>query len=1208
VTKGDLCDLYDTGDNVDVDNVDNFMNSVRRISVSKSSRGDFESHEIILDTAAGESIFRDIENFVDLGYGEPIFVDGVNRDGEPLLVDTVGETIFGQAYFSEECSGNILSFANVVDDGTVVYDRARDVFIIQMTDGGDVFEFHRDSQRRIYICDIRAKRRAAVWVTTVSQQAAKYTKREVNRAWKAVEYLRKLGFTAGQLIKHLRAGKIKNAEVTAQDVVRSLDIFGKELSNLKGKSTARKIKKSSFEPLPHNPELQREQELNLDLMFINNDVYVVGVVTPIDYTSVKKVKSKSNNELWRAIQRIKMPVERAGLKVAVLRCDGESAINSDYMEEKLSNAQIILDSTAHGDAVAIVERRIRTIKERVRGIYNTLPFLVCGLLLKWLVQYAVYRINSELKATANDNLSPAERLFNRQIDARFDLKFAFGDYVQVTDEETTNEITERTKGAIALMPAGNREGSWWFYIIQTGGFAIRNKAEKLPMPDEVINILNELAIGEKKKLNKTNDAIHIGIWGSSYADGNIDHAETLDDDPIVQEYQPEFLYPIYDENGGGEHEEEEVIDQINDNVEMNRQDLLDDIFGPDEVFENLDHRGEQEEREVEIVDYRGDELLEELVPDQGGAEEVIFDPAEPMPEPRYNLRPNRAQRGRWVPVHVAARLERREYLKTRSELLRRTYGLNMTIKDGIAKLGYQAILSVVQEIMALYNMKTFEGKDVSKLSEEELKRVITSKTFLKEKYSPENIFIKLKSRLVARELNHDIYENGVQRSPTACTESVFIIAAIAAMEKRAVANIDFPSAFLLAEIPEDAPEILVELNKFETRVLCKIDPSYERFVLKNGKCIVKLKRPLYGTVMAARLWYEKLSGDLLLLGFEKNIQDECVFNRVVNGKQQTLVVHVDDMLITAENEEAIDNIIKQIGEKYNNLSIYRGRKLDYLGMTFDFSENGKVKVTMNGYIQDLLELCNDVEGLAKTPAGNDLFEIDETSELLDDVKKQLFHSIVAKFQYLGKRVRPDLLTAISFLSRRINSARAQDMKKLHRLIRYLRGTSTMGIILQADNYISIYAYVDASYGVHSDLRSQTGCVIGLGCGPVYCKSTAQKINTKSSTEAELVSLSDMTGQIIWTRNFLEGQGYKMPPAKVYQDNMSTIALVRNGKSNNNRTRHIAIRYFFVADKVRAGEISIEYLPTGHMIADILTKPLQGEQFLKLRRQLLNWSE
>ena len=226
------------------------------------------------------------------------------------------------------------------------------------------------------------------------------------------------------------------------------------------------------------------------------------------------------------------------------------------------------------------------------------------------------------------------------------------------------------------------------------------------------------------------------------------------------------------------------------------------------------------------------------------------------------------------------------------------------------------------------------------------------------------------------------------------------------------------------------------------------------------------------------------------------------------------------MLITAESEEAIDNIILQIGEKYQNLSVYRGRKLDYLGMTFDFTENNKVKVTMNGYINDLLELCKDVEGTAKTPASNDLFEIDKNSPLLSEEKKKLFHSIVAKFLYLGKRVRPELLTAILFLSRRINAATEQDMKKLYRLIKYLRGTNTMGITLQADNYISIYAYVDASYGVHDDLRSQTGCVIGLGCGPVYCKSTAQKINTKSSTEAELVSLSDMTGQIRREISFL----------------------------------------------------------------------------------------
>jgi hypothetical protein len=110
------------------------------------------------------------------------------------------------------------------------------------------------------------------------------------------------------------------------------------------------------------------------------------------------------------------------------------------------------------------------------------------------------------------------------------------------------------------------------------------------------------------------------------------------------------------------------------------------------------------------------------------------------------------------------------------------------------------------------------------------------------------------------------------------------------------------------------------------------------------------------------------------------------------------------------------------------------------------------------------------------------------------------------------------------------------------------------------------------------------------------------------TESELISLSDSVPQAVWSRDFLSNQGYKIDPALIYQDNKSTIALAEKGRSTSDRTRHINIRYFFVKDRIDQGEIKVQYLPTEDMIADILTKPLQGVLFRKLRKQLLNWEE
>ena len=179
------------------------------------------------------------------------------------------------------------------------------------------------------------------------------------------------------------------------------------------------------------------------------------------------------------------------------------------------------------------------------------------------------------------------------------------------------------------------------------------------------------------------------------------------------------------------------------------------------------------------------------------------------------------------------------------------------------------------------------------------------------------------------------------------------------------------------------------------------------------------------------------------------------------------------------------------------------------------------------------------------------------------------------------------------------------MTKLARGLKYLNYTKDLGLTLGASSPVDVVTYTDASFAIHANMMSHTGTVITLGGGPIFAKSSKQKLVTKSSTEAELVGLSDSATQVIWTRNFLAAQGYDMAPATIKQDNQSTLALAAKGRSTSERTRHVNIRYFFVKDRVDSGELKLEYLPTADMVADILTKPLQGQTFIRLRDMLLN---
>jgi len=248
----------------------------------------------------------------------------------------------------------------------------------------------------------------------------------------------------------------------------------------------------------------------------------------------------------------------------------------------------------------------------------------------------------------------------------------------------------------------------------------------------------------------------------------------------------------------------------------------------------------------------------------------------------------------------------------------------------------------------------------------------------------------------------------------------------------------------------------------------------------------------------------------------------------------------------------------------------------------------------------------DTKGTANSPAGLNLFNVQIDSPVLSTSDKDKFHSTVARLLYLAKRTRPDLLLTVSFLTTRVQAPTESDNTKLQRALKYVNGTRELGLRLTYNSTNTVHAYIDASYGVHDDYRSHTGMVISLGAGSVDVRSTKQKLNTKSSTEAELVGLSDMCSKVIWHREFLIAQGMDVPPARIYQDNQSTMAMVDRGSSTSDRTRHVAIRYYWVKDRMEAKEIEVVYCPTEDMIADILTKPLVGTQFINLRNALLNW--
>jgi hypothetical protein len=320
------------------------------------------------------------------------------------------------------------------------------------------------------------------------------------------------------------------------------------------------------------------------------------------------------------------------------------------------------------------------------------------------------------------------------------------------------------------------------------------------------------------------------------------------------------------------------------------------------------------------------------------------------------------------------------------------------------------------------------------------------------------------------------------------------------------------------------------------------------------------------------------------------------------------VWHVDDIKMSHIDEKEVSKLITWLKSIYGkDMRVSRGRVHDYLGMTLDFTNKGEVKVTMIDYLKGVINnFPKIITGTATTPATTNLFDVrpEDERKVLGEEQARAFHHSVAQLLFATTRARKDIQHTVAFLTTLVKSPDEDDWMKLKRLLKYIRGTIYMPLILKADSLNIVKWWVDASYATHGDCKGHTGATMSMGTGSSTGISKKQKINTRSSTESELVGVQDVAPQMHWTRYFIEAQGYKLKESILHQDNMSAMLLETNGKeSSSKRTKHINVIYFFIKDRVGAGEITIKRCPINDMLADHFTKSVQGSQFRKLRSKI-----
>jgi histone deacetylase 1/2 len=465
-------------------------------------------------------------------------------------------------------------------------------------------------------------------------------------------------------------------------------------------------------------------------------------------------------------------------------------------------------------------------------------------------------------------------------------------------------------------------------------------------------------------------------------------------------------------------------------------------------------------------------------------------------------------------------------------------------------------------------------------------KVISGKWVFTHKFGADGTLDKYKARWVVRgDLQREGIDFGETFTPVVKPATIRSVLTVIASKQWPAHQLDVSNAFLHGNLSE--------------RVYCQQPAGFVDPDRPDAVCL--LSRSLYGLRQAPRAWFTRFMEFVTSVGFTQCRSDSSLFILLTATGTAFLLLYVDDMVLSASSDTLLKHIIAKLRSVFAIKDM--GPLRYFLGVDVKRSSEGFFLSQAN-YVEDLLEragMSNCKE--AATPADARAKVSAEDGRPLSD--GSFYRSMAGALQYLTL-TRPDIAFAVQQVCLHMHAPRDVHLTMLKRILRYIKGTPRLGILLRASTSTTLTAYTDADWaGCPDTRRSTSGFCVFLGDSLVSWSSKRQTTVSRSSAEAEYRGVANAVAECTWLRNLLAEINCNVDTATlVFCDNVSTVYMTRN-PVHHKRTKHIELDIHFVREKVALGEVRVAHIPSTQQLADVFTKGLPTALYLDFRRSLCN---